>query len=137
MAFSTEGVTRALAPVVPKVLGAFLWGSHASGRAHSRSDIDVCLVAGPGVDPGDILRLIWSDGHLGREHYDVKMFEHLPIYLQGEVLDTGRLLFSRDEPVLSEYLRPFRKRWEGQAHRNRPNAKDMERILAARRRALG
>lgn len=133
MAFSPADVTRALAPIAPEVLGAYLWGSRASGRAHSRSDIDVCIVAGPGVDPSDVLRRIWTEGLLGAARYDVKVFEDLPLYLQGEVLDTGRLLFSRDEPALSEYLRPFQKRWADQAHRNRPNPEDMERILAARR----
>ncbi len=132
-----EAVKRDFAPIRDLVLGVLLYGSQATGRAHVGSDVDVCVVAGPGREPYDALRGVWTRAHLGKAEYDVKVFEDLPLYLKGEVLDTGRLVESRDEVALSEYLRPVRKVWDGQAHRNRPNEADWQRILAARRRQSG
>jgi hypothetical protein len=95
----------------------------------------VCIVGGPQRSPRDVLRLAWTRARLGGADYDVKAFEELPLYLKAEVLERGILVLARDEPALSEYLRPWRRMWEHQAHRNRPNADDMRRIAEARRRA--
>jgi predicted nucleotidyltransferase len=126
-----------LAALRGRILGAYLWGSHVTGGAHARSDVDVCLVGGPGRGAQDVLRDAWTrvDGH--GIAYDFRAFEEMPLFLQGEVLDSGILLFAEDEPRLSEYLRPIRKLWEDQAARRHRTPEDVERILAARRQALG
>jgi hypothetical protein len=121
------------APLADDVWGVYVFGSYALGRATPRSDIDVCLVGGPGSRPRDVLRLAWTRARLGATPYDLKVFEELPLYLKAEVLEHGVLVLARDEPALSEYLRPWRRIWADQAHRNRPNADDMARIAEARK----
>jgi len=37
--------------VIPQIAGLYLYGSQAEGAADARSDIDLCLVAGSGIDP--------------------------------------------------------------------------------------
>lgn len=101
----------------PRVAGMFLWGSHARRDAHARSDIDVCIVAGPGADAVEVL----IDGldlatRSGRS-YDVRVFEELPLFLKGAVLDHGIPVFTRDAVGLAEYLRPWRKVWADQSAR--------------------
>lgn len=129
-----DDVARDFAHVSPHVAGLFLWGSHAEGRAHPRSDVDVCIVAGPGITVEEALRLAWS-GAGASSRYDVHVFEELPLYLKGEILDRGRLLATRNELSLSEYLRPFRKIWDDQRRRATPTRDDVRRMLEARRRA--
>ncbi len=131
MALEDE-VRRDFSDAIPLVAGLYLWGSHAEGQAHARSDVDLCIVAGPGVDVTSALRAAWTSRGMA-PRYDVHVFEELPLYLKGEALDRGRLIATRDELALSEYLRPFRKVWEDQRRRARPTEEDMRRVLAARR----
>lgn len=121
-----------MAALSSDALGVMLWGSHASGTAHDRSDVDVCLVAGPDVAPDAAIRFAsLLAGRLGPD-YDVKVFEDLPLYLKGEVLDRGKIISSRDERELWEYLRGFRKVWADQSVQ-RHGRDEFDRLLAARR----
>lgn len=109
-------------------LGVFLWGSHAKGEADSRSDIDVCLVAGPGRDRTDLLRQAWRS--VG-DAVDVKVFEDLPIYLQGEIFRAHEVIATRDKPDLYEYLRPYWKRWRDQAKRQQMTEDEARALFSA------
>lgn len=123
------------APVRDEVEAVYLYGSHARGAAHAGSDVDVCVVAGPGRDPVRALQAVYARARLGSLPYDVRVFEDMPDWLRGQVLDGGVLAWARDVPRLSEYLRPYRKTWEGQRHRNVPTEDDVRRMLDARRRS--
>lgn len=105
------------AALEPRVAGVFLWGSQALGSAHARSDIDICIVAGPGADAVDVLIDALGLTTRAGKPYDVRVFEELPLFLKGAVLDHGMLVFARDATGLAEYLRPWRKVWEDQAAR--------------------
>lgn len=131
-----EEVTEDFQPLDGLVAGVFLFGSHAEGTATPRSDVDVCVVGGPGSKPREVLRSAWTRARLGRHRYDIQVFEELPLYLKAAVMERGRLLVARDPPSLSEYMRPWRKMWADQAHRNRPNPADDARIREARLRDL-
>lgn len=129
-----EDLKRALADVAPDLFGAMLWGSHATGRAHEGSDIDVCLVAGKDAELSQIDQsALQLAGRLG-PRFDVKVFETLPLYLKGEVIEGGVVVAALDEPALWEYLRDFRKVWEDQSVR-RHGREEFERLLEARRRS--
>lgn len=115
------------------VLGVMLWGSHAKGSAQTSSDVDVCLVCGPGGSIERAYESAWRKARLVDARFDVKVFEELPLYLQGEVIDRGILVASRDEAALWEYLRDFRKVWEDQSVR-RLGREEFDRLVEARRR---
>lgn len=132
-----EEVREDFRPLEGLVAGVYLWGSHAEGGATPRSDIDVCIVAGPGVGIWDALAAAWTRARLGDRPYDIKVFEELPLFLKAAVLERGVLLLARDPVSLSEYLRPWARLWADQAHRNRMGEDDARRLLAARRARLG
>lgn len=107
-----------------------LWGSHAQGEATPRSDVDVCLVAGPSRHPADVLASAWRSMRPGDLQVDVKVFEDLPVYLQGEVLRAHTLLRCHDAAALYLYLRPAWKRWNDQRHRQVLTEDEARRLLS-------
>ncbi len=127
-----QELRRKLEPLEDRILGAYLYGSHATGDPTPRSDIDLCLVAGPDRDAGEVLKEAYGRARLGQPPYDVRIFEELPIYVKAQALEQGALILSRDEPALSEYVRRWAKMWSHQAHRNRTKSEDLDRIFEAR-----
>lgn len=117
-----ERLAERLEPIRDEVLGVMLWGTAAEGEAEltPQSDVDVCLVAGPDVDPEETLRLAWRRLNLeGLDHrVDLSVFENLPRYLQGAVIEADQVLVTRDEPALYEYLYPYRKLWNDERYRH-------------------
>lgn len=86
--------------------------------ADSRSDIDICLIAGPDIDPVSLLSLAWRN--IRTDVYDIRIFEQMPLYLQMEVIHKGLPVISPDPPALGEYFYYFRKRWDDQRWYQRP-----------------
>ncbi len=68
-----------------KVVGVLLWGSYVKGEETSRSDIDVCIVAGKETLI-NILKEVWHKVNLEKRNYDVKIFEELPLFLKIELI---------------------------------------------------
>ena len=88
--------------------GMLLYGSHATGKADERSDIDICIIAGPGQDPMHSLSRAWQT--VRSDIYDIRIFEQLPLHLQIRVLLSGIWLYHKDPAGLGEYLYPVWKR---------------------------
>lgn len=108
-------------------LAVLLWGSQARGDAHPRSDIDLCIVAGPGHTAQEALHAALPA--ITADAVDVKVFETLPDHLQAEVIRDHQVLWCPDEPGLGEYLRPFWKRWRTQERRNRLTREEAREVL--------
>lgn len=104
-----------------RVLGVLLYGSVVRGEASERSDVDICVVA-PGKDPLKLLREI--DARVGHLNYDIKIFELMPLFLKGKIIEKHEVLFARDLSELYEYLYFYRKLWEEQKHRHRLSEKE-------------
>lgn len=95
-----------------KSLGVYLYGSYAEGNEHARSDIDVCVVAGEKVGE------LYSETNIlmGKHpNIDAKLFEELPLHMKKTVIGEGILLYCKNQPELTEYLRFYKKLWNGQA----------------------
>jgi predicted nucleotidyltransferase len=92
------------------VMGIFLFGSYAEGKEDNRSDIDICLVAGPEIDPKKLQYKAWST--VSSSAYDIRIFELLPLYLQIRIMATGLLIDSHNPMDLSEYLYSYWKKWD-------------------------
>lgn len=114
---SLDEVTREFSMLRRETAGVFLWGSHATGSAHARSDVDVCLVAGPTRDAVEVLLRGLEIAGRAETPYDVRVFEELPLFLKGAMLDSGRLAFAEDPVALQSYLWPWRKVWADQQAR--------------------
>lgn len=100
---STDEIARKLAAALgprPGVVFAYLFGSHAEGRAHDKSDVDVAVwMREPYANDGleTLLDLIATvTGALRRDDVDVVILNEAPLTLAHSALK-GRLLFSHDE----------------------------------------
>lgn len=110
----TTEVLRDLRPVLSRVMGIYLYGSHAEGRADERSDVDICLIGGDKTDLHDLQMMAWKVVRSG--NYDIRIFELLPLYMQIRILSQGILVYAPDQAALGEYLYPWWKRWDDQRY---------------------
>ena len=82
---------------------AYLHGSQASGHATPLSDVDVAIVTEQELPPRDRLRLELTletalVAVLGRD-VDVRVINRAPLAVRGKVVQTGVLLYARDDAV--------------------------------------
>lgn len=90
--------------VLPRfpVLFAYLYGSHATGTAHTFSDVDIALFLSEDVTD-EIVRLeadialAFDDALSHRVATDARAINHSSLVLQGEIVTEGILLYSCDE----------------------------------------
>lgn len=86
-----------------RVMGVLIYGSQVKGEKDKRSDIDICVVAGK-KKPLDVLQEIWRQVNTKGKNYDVKIFEELPLYLKGEVMENNEVVYAKDKGKLFEYF---------------------------------
>jgi len=90
------------------VLFAYLYGSHATGLVHSFSDIDIGIYV-PAAATEDRLDLEMSlalsiDRVLKeKSKSDVRVINHLPLAVVGEIVTNGLLIYCRDDKVRIDY----------------------------------
>lgn len=75
----TAEILRDLLPLKPLVMGIYLYGSQAEGTADERSDRDICLVGGEGINHYDLQMTAWR--MVRSDIYDIRIFEQLPLYI--------------------------------------------------------
>jgi len=84
---------------VPEVELAYLFGSHARGRARAESDIDLAIRVSPAAARGSRATLALLFDRLGRvapsDRLDLVLLNDAPSLLRHRVLSTGRLLVER------------------------------------------
>ncbi|NHI95002.1 MAG: nucleotidyltransferase domain-containing protein [Candidatus Lokiarchaeota archaeon] len=97
----------------PDIIALILFGSHVSNQNNIRSDIDICLVV-PNKNLYEIYKYVMQNLKSNQDKYDIRFFEELPLYIQGEIIEDGKIIFCKDEPSLFEYFYNFIKLWEDQ-----------------------
>ncbi len=97
-----------------RVLGVLIFGSRVEGRAHERSDVDICVVA-PGAKPWDVLKQVYPHLDTEKKGYDVHVFEEFPLHLKHRVMENYEIVWTRDKGKLEEYFYTYRKLWNDQA----------------------
>lgn len=90
------------------VLFAYLYGSHATGTTHPRSDVDVAVFATREVPPEGYLemrlRLAAALGDAARiPGVEVLVLNDAPLPVRGRAVRDGVLIYSRDEPARVRY----------------------------------
>ena len=105
----------------PEVAFAYLFGSGACGPRHRLSDLDVAVQChSDALDQHDDTRLetdLWVDiwGVVQRavpgQDVDVVLLHRAPPLLADRVVRTGRLLFSRDEPMRIRWIVETKSRY--------------------------
>lgn len=87
-----------------------LYGSHASGNATSRSDIDIAVITQL-KDRKANVQVFQSILKYNHPPYDLKLFELMPLYMKIRVIEHYVVIFG-DELDISEYFYFWRKLWK-------------------------
>lgn len=90
----------------PDVVAAYVFGSHAEGRAHSESDVDIAVLLqeNDDVDLFDRrLRLMSEVEDFATSEVDLVVLNTAPPLLQHQILKHGRLIFERDRTARVEF----------------------------------
>ena len=119
-------LTEALHDAPVPIVSGYLFGSHAEGRAHAESDIDVgvLLPRGETTERGRfearILLTSWLIGRLHRNDIDVVILNDAPPTLGRRIVTQGRRVacldadadhaFVRDVQLRAADLEPFLRR---------------------------
>lgn len=93
-----------------------LYGSYARNEQTARSDIDICIVAPKLKTPEHFSKLlgeIWQN--INADKYDVRIFEELPLYIKIDLIQTHKIILSKDVQELYYYFYHFRKIWNDQS----------------------
>lgn len=97
-----------------KALGILIYGSYVAREETSRSDIDVCIVAGNREKAKELYReTLAIQGK--KPIYDIHIFELMPLYIKIRVIEEGRVVLAKNLPELYYYFYFFRKLWQDQA----------------------
>jgi predicted nucleotidyltransferase len=106
-----------LAAAQPAIVLAYLYGSMATGQTTPFSDVDIALLVDEHLLPPDRqlrFRLVLADEidrRCGLSKADVRVINHAPLILRGQVVTDGILLFSRDEVQRVEFETRTRKEY--------------------------
>jgi predicted nucleotidyltransferase len=111
------------------ILAILLYGSAAVGDETPRSDIDICIVLPSRKYMKDILNEIYRKLDVFTKKYDVRIFEELPLYIQINIIESNKIIYSKDIYELYEYFYFIRKLWEDQMMRQQVTAAEMAEIL--------
>jgi predicted nucleotidyltransferase len=113
-----------------EILAILLYGSAAAGDETQRSDTDICIVLPSRKYMKDILNEIYRKLDVFTKKYDVRFFEELPLYIQINIIESNKVIYSKDIFELYEYFYFIRKLWEDQMIRQQVTASEMADILA-------
>lgn len=139
-----DAVVEQLTEVAPAALSdlpiafAYVFGSHATGRATPRSDIDVAVGLAPDV-PADLdtlqLRLDVAgrlEQALGAGPVEVVVVDEAPLPLAGRIAEHGVPIASRDEVLRVRWVTGTRARYHDFKPLERRVARAKLAILAGR-----
>jgi hypothetical protein len=92
-----------------EVLGLFLFGSHARGRARASSDVDVAVYIEPNAFAADAnleLQLRYGVELEGMTHksVDVVILNQAPPTLRHQIFRKGKLIFERDRVRVRRFI---------------------------------
>lgn len=89
-----------------EILAVYLFGSHAEGCAHSRSDIDLAILLRSNCEPPVDYRVSLLEELSGLLPYrlDLVILNHVSPLVQFQVLQKGQLLLDRDPNAQAELV---------------------------------
>ena len=95
-----------------RILGLFLFGSHAEGSSTPLSDIDLCFIVPNTKIFLPIYNSLMSHAENYRDSYDIRFFEEFPLPLQMEIITKGIPVLAKDVNAVYEYFFYYRRLWE-------------------------
>ena len=93
--------------ILPSIRSILLFGSRTMGYADPQSDIDLCLILIDGADRVAVHnRMLIAPGH-----YDIVVYDEIPWYLRGRILEQHRIVYAQDPDDLDFWLYKQRRIW--------------------------
>ena len=117
-----EQLLEVLRDVMPYVKGILVYGSFIKGYADVKSDIDICVIEKEGIESKDLYERILEVS--ANERYDIVIFNKIPWYLRGEILENNEVIYAEDEDDLDFWLYKQLKIWNGMKRRQRSVSAD-------------
>lgn len=115
-----ERLFDVLKDVMPYVRGILVYGSFIKGYADRNSDIDICVIQKEGIESKDCFALYERILYVSAdERYDIVVFDEIPWYLRGEILENHEVIYAADEDELDFWLYKQLKIWNGMKRRQR------------------
>ncbi|MDN5339544.1 nucleotidyltransferase domain-containing protein [Methanoculleus sp. DTU007] len=99
--------------ILPSIRAILLFGSHASDYASPGSDIDLCLILADGADRAAVHERML----LVPEGYDIVIYDEIPWYLRGEILERHCTLYAEDPDDFDFWLYKQRRIWSDMKRR--------------------
>jgi predicted nucleotidyltransferase len=116
-----EHLLEVLKDMMPYVKGILVYGSFIKGYADENSDIDICVIQkegiGIGIESKDLYDRILRVS--ANERYDIVVFNEIPWYLRGEILENNEIIYAEDEDDLDFWLYKQSKIWNGMKRRQK------------------
>jgi len=101
--------------MVPYVKGILVYGSFTKGYADVTSDIDICAIEREGIESKDLYERILKVS--ADKRYDIVVFNKIPWYLKGEILENNEVVYAENEDDLDFWLYKQLKVWDGMKKR--------------------
>ena len=116
-----EQLLDVLKEVIPYVKGILIYGSFIKGYADVNSDIDICVIQKDEGKEGEDLNLKELYKKILRvsanKRYDIVIFNVIPWYLRGEILENNEVLYAENADELDFWLYKQSKIWNGMKRR--------------------
>lgn len=106
-----------LKDIIPYAKGIILYGSFAKGYADEQSDIDICIIKKKEVDAKFLYEKILYV--MANKDYDIVMFNMIPWYLRGEILENGKIVYAEDMDELEFWIYKQLKIWKDMKRRQK------------------
>ena len=110
-----EQLLDVLKDLVPYVKGLLVYGSLIKGYADVTSDIDICAIEKEGIESKDLYERILKVS--ADKRYDIVMFNKIPWYLKGEILENNEVVYAENADDLDFWLYKQLKIWNGMKKR--------------------
>ncbi len=112
-----EELLGVLNDIIPYVKGILAYGSVIKGYADAKSDIDICVIPKETIELTELYeRILYVSAD---ERYDVVVFNEIPWYLRGEILEHNEVIYAEDVDELDFWLYKHSKTWHGMKRRQR------------------
>ena len=101
---------RAILEPFPELDAVYLFGSHATGRTHAESDLDLGLVGDAEALDARKLDILTELARNGFDRVDLVLFDTAPPALAHEIVKHNQLLFAREHvPTSTLYSNAIRR----------------------------
>jgi hypothetical protein len=87
----------------------WLFGSRARGEADTLSDVDIAVLASPGLSSGELFdrQIDWTTtavGELATDEVGVQILNRLPVAVRHSIIRDARLLWARTPEIAADFV---------------------------------